>query len=198
VSTIRGEVQVRPCNGKVNVLQEARIRLTRRTIKRLVRLVLNVDVDTSVAGSTPGTSGLSQQDLFYQVQQIDPGASVNAATEIEIDGGTTKIALVRWETHDPPIPGLPDQQCLERLASAAIVAAYPPRAKAVEDWLGARPTPPPIDPKEHAWSYMAGWYAGHGCEDFYTNLWRDAAIVAELEKRLRTSGAWQIAEMVAS
>jgi hypothetical protein len=44
---------------------------------------------------------------------------------------------------------------------------------------------------------MAGWYAEHGCEDFYANLWRDAAVVPELESRLRSSGAWQIAETVA-
>src|SRR5258708_3800323 len=67
-------VRVRPCNGKSNVLQEARIRLTRRTTRQLLRLVINVDVDTSTAGMAPGSTGLRQQDVFRQVQQIDPSA----------------------------------------------------------------------------------------------------------------------------
>jgi hypothetical protein len=191
-------VRVRPCNGKSNVLQEARIRLTQRTTKRLLRLVINVDVDTSAAGTSPGPTGLRQQDVLSQVQQIDPQASVNATGDIEVDGGATTVALIRWETNDPSARGLPDQQTLERLVSAALVAAYPPRAKAVQDWLDARLNPPPPDPKEHAWSHMAGWYAEHGCEDSYANLWRDPAVVRELEARLRSSGAWQIAATMAS
>ena len=190
-------VRVRPCNGKHNVLQEARIRLAQRATKPLLRLVINVDVDTSAAGATPGSTGLRQQDVLHQVQQIDTGASLNADGSINVDGGATLVALIRWVTSDPPAPGLPDQQTLERLVCAALVAAYPPRAKTVQDWLDARPNPPQIDPKEHAWSYMAGWYAGHGCEDFYANLWRDANLVHELESRLRSSGAWQIAETMA-
>ena len=191
-------IRVRPCNGKHNVLREARIRLTQRTTKPLVRLVINVDVDTSAAGVTPGSTGLRQQDVLHQVQQIDSGASLNAEGNIVVDGGATIVALLRWETKEPPARGLPDQQTLERIVCAALTAAYPHQAKAVQDWLDARPNPPPADPKEHAWSYMAGWYAEHGCEDFYANLWRDANIVRELESRLRSSGAWQIAETVAS
>ncbi len=190
-------VRVRPCNGKHNVLQEARIRLTRRTIKRLLRLVINVDVDTSAAGTTPGLTGLRQQDVFHQVQQIEPQASMNADGEIEVDAGATRVALVRWEASDPPGPGLPTQQTLERLVSAALIAAYPVRAKPVQDWLDSRPSPPAPDPKEHAWSYMAGWYAEQGCEAFYSRLWKDAQIVSELEARLHASGAWQIAEKMA-
>jgi hypothetical protein len=190
-------VRVRPCNGKHNVLREARIRLTQRGFKTLLRLVINVDVDTSAAGTTPGPTGLLQQDVLHQVQQIDPGAFLNPDGEIGVDAGATKVALIRWETNDLPAPGLPDQQTLERLVSASLAAAFPPRARAVQDWLNARPNPPLPDPKEHAWSYMAGWHAEHGCEAFYSNLWRDPPVVRELEPRLRSSGAWQIAERVA-
>jgi hypothetical protein len=190
-------VRVRPCHGRGNVLQEARIRLNRRTTRQLLRLVINVDVDTTAAGMTAGPTGLRQQDVLYQVQQIDPLAFVNADHEIEVDGGATKVSLVRWEVSDRPAPGLPDQQTLERLASAALAAAYPARAAAVQNWLDTRPLPPGTDPKEHAWSYMAGWYAEHGCEAFYSNLWHDPRVVAELEARLRSSGAWQIAVTLA-
>jgi hypothetical protein len=145
--------------------------------------------------------GLRRQDVLHEVQSFDPAAAVNAEGNIDLDGGATKVALIRWETGDPPAPGLPDQQTLERLVCASLAAAYPPRAKAVQDWLDARPNPPhpPLhDPKEYAWSYMAGWLAGHGCDDFYAHLWRDAVVAHELESRLRSSGAWQLVETLAS
>ncbi len=93
---------------------------------------------------------------------------------------------------------MPTQQTLERLVSAALLAAYPARAKPLQDWLDSRPLPPATDPKEHAWSHMAGWYAQYGCEAFYSNLWNDPQIVSQLESRLRLSGAWQIVEAIAS
>jgi hypothetical protein len=43
---------------------------------------------------------------------------------------------------------------------------------------------------------MAGWYAEHGCEDFYSGLWRDERVRVELEKRLRASGAWDVVEVL--
>jgi len=122
---------------------------------------------------------------------------MNADGEIELDGGATKVILIRWEVNDPPAPGLPDQQTLERLVSAALAAAYPARAKSVQSWLDARPDQPRTDPKEHAWSYMAGWYAEKGCDAFYSNLWNDGLVAAELKSRLQSSGAWQIAETLA-
>jgi hypothetical protein len=189
-------VRVRSCNGKSKILNEARIRLAERTTKRLLRLVINVDAD-STASQAPGPVGLRQQDVLHQVQQVDASAALTAAGEIEVDGGATNIALVRWEVPEPSTPGLPDQQTLERLVSAALVAAYPARATAVQTWLDAHPSPPGADPKEHAWSYMAGWYAEFGCEAFYSNLWNDAQVAAELEVRLRKSGAWQVAAALA-
>jgi hypothetical protein len=188
-------IRVRPCHGKSKVLPAARLRLGQRPSKQLLRLIINVDPDVRVAGATTATTGLQLQDLLQLVHStFDPSATVNADGNIEVDGGATMVALIRWEVTDPPAPGLPDQQTLERLVSAALAAAYPPRAKAVQDWLNSRPACPAPDPKEHAWSYMAGWYAEHGCEDFYSNLWRDAAVVRELESRLRSAGAWQIAD----
>jgi hypothetical protein len=141
---------------------------------------------------------LQRHNVEYLLRTyFDPGAAVNADGEIEVDGGATKISLVRWEVADPKAPGLPDQQTLERLASAALAAVYPARAASVQRWLDARPIPPGADPKEHAWSYMAGWYAEQGCEAFYSNLWNDPRVVAEPEARLRSSGAWQIAATLA-
>jgi hypothetical protein len=181
------------------VQSEARVRLIQRPSKALVRLILNIDADMQADGSVTGPSGLRRQDIEHFLRTtFDPAAAVNSEGEIEIDGGSTKIALVRWEAADPHGPSLSPQQTLERLASAALLAAYPARTKAIEDWLAARPAPPAAHPKEHAWSHMAGWYAEHGWDDFYTNLWRDPRVVQELETRLRASGAWDIAARLAS
>src|SRR6266568_4872848 len=180
-------VRVRHCNGKSNILREARIRLAQRSSKRLQRLVIVVDVDTSAGQPVPTMTGLRQQDALSQVQQVDPQATQGASGEISIDGGATRVSLVRWEVADPPAPGLPDQQTPERLACAALAAAYPDRAKHVQPWLDGRPTPPAANPKEYAWSYMAGWFADQGCERFYSGLWEDPKLVAELESRLRSS-----------
>jgi hypothetical protein len=187
-----GFIRIAPCQGKTRLLSAARDRLDDRTRKALPRLIISIDSDKSVTGVATA-AGLRGQDVERFVQNCaDPSAALNAAGEIEVDGGMTKVCLVRWEVTDAASPALPDQQALERLVCSAIIAAYPPRAKAVSDWLASRPIPPAPDPKVHAWSYMAGWYAEHGCESFYSNLWNDPAIVAELQTRLQASGAWQI------
>ncbi len=183
-----------PCLGKTEVLPAARLGLRERASKTLVQLVINVDPDVPAAAASTTVTGLRRQDVLQLVRTFDPVAAINAAGEIDMDGGSTKVSLIRWEATDPAAPGLPLQQTLERLVSAALIAAYPARAKPVQNWLDSRPIPPLPDPKDHAWSYMAGWYAQYGCEAFYSALWNDPLVVKELEVRLRVSGAWQVAE----
>lgn len=169
------------------------------TTNEIVRLVINVDVDTSAAGAVSAQTGLRQQDVLREVQRIDPAAAINIDGEIELDGDATKVALIRWETSDPPAPGLPNQETLERLVSAAIAAVYPARAVHLQNWLDGRPDKPTAaNVKEHSWSYMAGWFAEHGCDHFYSHLWNDPAVVAQLQSRLQAAGAWQIATDLAS
>lgn len=48
--------------------------------------------------------------------------------------------------------------------------------------------------KAYAWSYMAKWYPEHGRDGFYRHVWNDPAVRAQLEARLRATGAWSIAE----
>jgi hypothetical protein len=190
-------IRVVPCGGKSKVLRVAGYRLAQRATKALLRLVINVDSDMTASGTSAGATGLRRPDVEQMVRAFDPAAAINPDGEIEVEGGATKVSLIRWEVNDPPARGLPDQQTLERLVSAALAAAYPGRATALQDWLDSRPGPPPADPKDHAWSYMAGWYAEQGCEFFYSNLWRDPGVVNHLESRLRSSGAWQIGETLA-
>jgi hypothetical protein len=55
-----------------------------------------------------------------------------------MESGVTKVSLLRLIVSDPPTAGLPDQQTLERLVSAALAAAYPPRASATAFGAGTR------------------------------------------------------------
>lgn len=190
-------VRVVPCHGKSRVIPAARIRLGQRNTRALTRLVLNVDSDLTTSSSTASSSGLKATDVLREVRAFDSSAALNADGEIEVDGGATLVSLVRWEATDPPTAGLPDQQTLERLVCAALAAAYPPRAAWVQSWLDGRPHCPAVDPKEHAWSYMAGWFAESGCEAFFSKMWTDPQVVSELENRLKASGAWRIAETLA-
>jgi hypothetical protein len=193
-----GFVRVVPCGGRGNILPAARTRLRQRATKALVRLVVNIDPDVDIGAEGASSAGLRAQNIREVVtREFDPAAGMTSEGDIAIDGGTTLVSLIRWEADDPHAEGVPAQQTLERLACTAIVAAYRDRARAVHGWLGSRPAAPVAGPKEHAWSYMAGWYAEHGCDDFYAHLWRDPQIVPELRGRLERSGAWRIAEALA-
>jgi hypothetical protein len=191
-------IRIVPCGGKSNIIPAARNYLTWRHSQQLPRLVINVDPDT-MAGSSVGVSGgLKLSDVLNLTQTFDPAASVNPDNEIELDGGATKVAVIRWEANDPPADGIPHQQTLERLICAALVAAYPDRAIPVKTWLDSRLGSPPAGHKEHAWSYMAGWYADHGCDDFFGHMWRDVKIASELESRLRAANAWRIVDALSA
>src|SRR5262245_14149294 len=71
-------IRVSPCKGRSNILREARIRLSQRFTKSLVRLVVNIDADTDFSGMPSAITGLRRQDVFHQVQQIDPQSTPNA------------------------------------------------------------------------------------------------------------------------
>jgi len=185
-------VRVRPCRGPV--LGPAKTRLAERATKSLSRLVLNIDPDTDAADQD-STGGANQQTLLQLARQFDP-VFATSLLGCTIDQGATEICLVRWECADPPAPGIPHQQTLERLVCSAVCAAYPERATSVQHWLDNRPNVAVAGVKEHAWSHMAGWYAIHGCEAFYSMLWQDPLVASELRARLEASGAWAIIEAI--
>ena len=141
-------LRVVPCGGKAKVLPEARLRLKGRTTQTLTRLILNIDSDLPAGSLPPVAAGLSRDDVLAEVRKFDPIAALVANDEIALDAGATFVSLIRWEAADPPADGLPMQQSLERLLCAAIVAAYPARASAVQQWLIARPVPPSTGPKD--------------------------------------------------
>ncbi|HET6246911.1 MAG TPA: hypothetical protein VFE47_04355 [Tepidisphaeraceae bacterium] len=182
-------IQVCPCGGKANIMPLVRQRLKKHTTEPARRIIINEDSDLAVGApadlATPAT-------VETVVRQFDASATQSATGEWQMYGGSLGISLVLWNAGDPPTAGVPDFQTLERLVSAAICSAKGGRGTAIRDWLNSRPNPPPADPKEFAWSHMAGWYASSGGEAFYSNLWNDAAIATELQNRLRANGAWDI------
>jgi len=164
--------------------------------EEIAHLVLSVDADLPATPDESPKTGLTAEGVLQLVKE----AGVEARREqrsIILGSGETTVSLVRWEAADKPQQGLPNQQTLERLVCAALLAAYPDRGGPVDAWLSSRPSPSDPGPKEHAWSYMAGWYADRGCQDVYSALWEDGKIAAGLETRLRASGAWQVAEALA-
>lgn len=189
-------IRVVPCGGKSGLLNELRGRIKGRTIDPLRYVVVCMDSDTDAPSSGGLSGGTQLSDLGNFLRGFEPSVKVEPPW-LELDDGAAHVALIRWETHDPAGTGLPTKQTLERLVCAAILAAYPERGAPVANWLASRPGPPPLTQKEFAWSQMAGWYAEHGCEDFYRQVWRDPHIAHELESRLRAAGAWPIVEELA-
>lgn len=200
LSTSGAFVRLRPCNGDKGVLAELKKRLAFRTTEALPRLVVGLDVDAAGADAAVIAErvGRIRESIEKRVRQADPAAISTSEGDLSVDGGATLVSLVLWSTEDADTPELPWQQTLERLVCSALRAAYPERAAAVAAWLASRPAPPASTPKEHAWSFMAGWYADKNCDEFYQAVWRDEAIVRALRARLVPTGAWRIAAALAT
>jgi len=181
-------LRVVPCGGRDNILRAVRVRLRQRTSKALAHVVINVD----------GADAFSAEAIGALVAEFDPDAKKLGDYQYLLDHGLTRLSVVLWQAPDKHADGLPGEQTLERLVSAAILAAYPERGPAVQAWLNSRPEPPPkASVKDYSWSYMAGWYSERGCENFFSALWEDdPAIARELASRLEQSGAMRIANML--
>lgn len=188
-------MRIRPCGGRTNIVREAKLRITQHATKPLQYLLVNLDCDANADGTPANTAVMRLRDFHAALRQANLQIEDKGADFLLVNG-EIQVSLIRWDASDPPTPQLPNQQTLERLVSAAITAAYPDRGTAIATWLASRQNPPAAGPKEFAWSHMAGWYSEHGCDDFYRNVWRDQQTAAELEKRLRANGAWQIVESV--
>jgi hypothetical protein len=184
-------IQVSPCGGKSNLIPLVRQRLKKHTTEPVRRIIVNEDSDLPAGAAADMATPASVEAV---VKDFDPAATQSPTGEWQLYAGTVGVSLIRWSAADPETDGVPRFQTLERLVSASICAAHGGRGVAVRDWLAARPDPPPHDVKEFAWSYMAGWYASLGGEAFYSNLWHDQLITAELETRIRANGAWTLVQ----
>jgi len=194
-------VRVVPCFGKNKLLPLIELELKGRTTKPIEWFIANLDSDAAHDDDGTARRGRVQSVLerFHRQGAVREVGSHQYALE---DG--TKLGIALWEAQDRAHPELPAKQTLERLVCAAMRSAFPARATAVESWLAQRPEPEasgcsPRHEKAFAWSYMAGWYAERGCDEFYQAVWADDAVVHALEPRLRHAGVWQLVEaLVAS
>lgn len=120
----------------------------------------------------------------------------------QLDQG--QASLLCWYAADASVerlvgpldrPSIPAQQCLERLACVAVCRAYPGRGDDVQRFLSSRRSPPTTHlHKAAAMSHMAGWYADHGSEAFYSRLWQVPGTREVLQVLLREQPGWSRVE----
>jgi hypothetical protein len=193
-------IRLVPAGGRPKVMLSGRMRLEKRQVEALHRLVLSVDSDLPVEGLGEAGAPPTGPELLSWVKKIDPGATLpdREGDEVVLADGT-RVNLLRWRTADSSHQeGLPDKHTLERVLCAALVRAHPDQAGAVESWLASRPEPPASDPKDHAFSYLAGWWAKTGSyESAIDRWWKDPAVHAHLVDVLTESGCWQTFQAVA-
>ena len=192
-------IRVVPAMGKKNVPQHLRSRLKRCAVKPLQRLVVNVDCDEHADGSKSPVTMLTVDAVQAIVNEVDPSGTKTADVEFKMFAGETTVSLVAWKAPDPAGDGIPNQQSLERIMCAALLAVYPKRGPAVHEWLKSRPDAPYAGPKEFAWSYLAGWHADVGSyEGFCSSIWNKPDIVEKLRPRLEACGAWRVADALST
>jgi hypothetical protein len=194
-------MRIVPAHGRSEVMKIGRERLESRRVQELSRLVLSVDSDLPVDGLGQDGATPTGPDLLNWVKAIDPGATLpdRKGDEVVLADGT-RVNLLRWRTADSARrPGVPDKQTLERVLCEALVRAHPDRVEVVECWLKSRPMPPASDPKDHAFSYLAGWWAKTGSyESAIERWWEDPAVHAHLVDVLTESGCWRTFQAVAA
>lgn len=182
------DIVVQPFHGRARAREAVREYLGNLQPYRVSRVILNLDDDTeSIAGSTH----VGADELCDSIARDLNGVG-DQEKGWDIEGSL--LVPVIWRCDDPdPTRGLPSKQTLERLLAAAIRAAAPSRADAVEEWLNAEPSGRKL-PKSYAYSYFAKWYIDRGAGHFYECLWQDPAVARELQQRLQSVGAWKIVE----
>ncbi len=185
-------IRIQPCLGN-RVLTKLRERLQDSKTQLRDRIIVNVD-SPQVAADGMANPPIQATNIVDIARRIFSDAAPSGDDRVTCNTGQIAITVVRWSATECAAEGVPLAQTLERLVSCAIVAAYPDRGPAVQRWLDGRPGGSSSEAKSHMWSYMAGWYAEHGCTDFLERIWDDPRIVNHLETHLRASGAWSAVE----
>lgn len=186
-------VRLVPCRGGNKVAPAAAQFLTDHATHPIGRLLINLDADdTTQAASSSARDAIAG---IVRTHVSNPGGGAPDGTgAYRVDEVT--ICPIIWECRDADAPGIPAKQTLERLVAASLVAADPRRGENVATWLAAAPRGGDSH-KHHALSYLAKWYADHGPDDFFKELWRDPSTATQLQHRLRETGAWAHVEALA-
>lgn len=182
-------IRLVPRRSEDTLLSMARTLLEQRNVRPFEHLVFcrDWDADARDASVAPPDAG----SYLAAFREVAPDARPSDDWTIVLDDGA-HIHIAIWRANDTSTVGIPAQQTLERLVCAALAAAYPNRAEAVQEWIDARPDPAGPEHKALAMSYMAGWAADHGSQDFYRHVWDDDAVAAQLQYRLEAIHAWQV------
>ena len=176
-----------PVQGKSRLARFLGNFLTDHITYPIHKILLNRDSDAINDSDTAVRDALRTIAQRHSATLEDPDKD-----RYTVDG--CEIGAVVWKCTDPPgTPGIPNQQTLERLVSAAIAATEEGRAGAVERWLQDEPRGD-LGPKNYSYSYLAKWFANRGSDDFFRALWRGEAIAQELRQRLEATGAWDMIE----
>ena len=202
-SSEKNFTKVIPCEGNKDVLREAKILLNQTADKTPDYLILNLDPD--IESDDIRKTGKKLSDVKYDLERQFKEEKISRILTDETDQKwvvmsdpsdadvNVKVSLIRWEVlEQPDCPGLPTKQCLERIICCAILRAYPDRAQLVQNWLISLGDEKKLTPKSHSWSYMAGWFAEKGCDDFLQAIWRDEKIARELETILTKNGSLEL------
>ena len=193
-----GFIRVVPAGSRRQLLPLARIRISQRADRPLRLLIVNSDSDQNADGTPAHHGELAFDTLLGLARGNDSRAAKSHEHVIAFDEGEVQILAFPWRSSLPPAPGLPNQQSLERLVCGVLATVHPDRPAPVDHWLKSRPAPPPSNPKEHAFSYLAGWYAAYGSyEGFFEALWNEPAIAQGFRTELERQGVWALLEDIA-
>lgn len=196
-STCNAALRLRPCHGHSKVPGVARQILDGRGTRHFDRLIFNYDGDK-------GGDGVEfEENIHRSVENLLKAARVSPVRDghgcWKIDGGAREVRAIIWSAADKPTPGVPAQQCLERLICAAAAEVWPERTTSLGTWLSGRPDPTyeisthassGTIPKSHSWVLMGGWFAEHGCDEFFRAVWSRPAMVKALQTRIAANGSW--------
>lgn len=152
-----------------------------------VEIIASMDADVPVGTRIP--YGKRCQAILGHVPSLTVDTRAAANTTLVSQDGLVRVHIVLWWSKSGPMRGVPEKQCLERLVCAAIASARSSCAADVATWLASRSHPPKPSAAEFAWSYMAGWYAEHDCDDFWRVPWREKDLKTALEEQLTVIGA---------
>lgn len=174
----RRAINVVPAHGVTKLLPKARAFVKKEHDDELLAVVVCRDSDVEEGQDHDSKAQKWATQTERLLRDIKPDLAVHPIVYPEATDG----------------PAVPTKRTLERFVCSVMAEAYPERARAVADWLAARPDNPTDTPRAAAWSHMAGWYAESGCDDFYQAVWRDEKLVAGLRGHLEKAGLWQLVE----
>jgi hypothetical protein len=167
-------LEIIPSEGKDNAVRNAC-----RTLK-------NSLTDAAPPAWVVVACDLDDEDLEACRQRLQTRLSNSRQPSVPIATAT----LIWHATGDFGL-GVPPEQTLERLVCGALSRAHLDRGQIVQDWLAATGNPEP-SPKSYSWSHMAGWYARHGCERFFRQVWSEKQVRAHLETLLADCSAQEL------